>query len=102
VTELHALPAHELLPLYRSGQVSPVEVTAAVLAHIERWEPRLHATYALDAEDALAQSRHSEERWRRGEARALEGVPVTLKENIATRGTPLPLGTAASVLTPAP
>ncbi|HET7865707.1 MAG TPA: amidase [Burkholderiaceae bacterium] len=101
MTGLHALAAHELLPLYRSGQLSPVEVTAAVLAHIERWEPRLHATYALDAEGALAQARHSEARWCRGEARALEGVPVTLKENIATRGTPLPLGTAASVLTPA-
>ena len=102
MTELHALAAHELLPLYRSSQVSPVEVVAAVLAHIERWEPRLHATYALDADAALAQARHSQERWRRGEARGLEGVPVTLKENIATRGTPLPLGTAASVLVPAP
>ncbi len=32
---------------------------------------------------------------------AIDGVPGTLKENIATRGTPMPLGTAASDLTPA-
>jgi len=102
MTELHTLAAHELLPLYRSGQVSPVEVTAAVLAHVEHWEPQLHATYALDPGLALEQARASLARWRRGEARALDGVPVTLKENIATRGTPLPLGTAASLLTPAP
>jgi len=42
-----------------------------------------------------AAARVSEARWQRDEARALEGVPVTLKENIATQGTPVPLGTAA-------
>jgi len=98
---LHARSASELLTAYAAGSLSPVEVTQAVLAHIERWEPRLHALYALDAEAALAQARASEERWRRGEALALDGVPLTLKENIATQGTPLPLGTAASLLTPA-
>ncbi len=29
-------------------------------------------------------------------------MPVTIKENIATRGVPVPLGTAATVLVPAP
>jgi Asp-tRNA(Asn)/Glu-tRNA(Gln) amidotransferase A subunit family amidase len=32
----------------------------------------------------------------------LDGVPVTIKEMIATKGVPTPMGTAASVLTPAP
>jgi aspartyl-tRNA(Asn)/glutamyl-tRNA(Gln) amidotransferase subunit A len=82
--------------------VSPVEVTRAVLAQIERCEPQLHATYALDAAGALAQAEASQARWLRGEPQgALDGVPVTIKENIATRGVPVPLGTAAVELVPA-
>ncbi len=101
MAELHELSAGELLALYRSQQASPLEVTRAVLAHVERCEPHLKATYALDADAALAAAGASEARWQRGEPLALDGVPVTIKENIATRGTPVPLGTAASALTPA-
>jgi aspartyl-tRNA(Asn)/glutamyl-tRNA(Gln) amidotransferase subunit A len=102
MTELHALGAAELGPLYRSRALSPVQVLQAVAAHIERWEPHLHATWALDLHTALAQARDSQARWQRGEPlSALDGVPLTLKENIATRGLPLPLGTAATELVPA-
>ncbi len=103
MTALHALGAAALGRAYRAGELSPVEVTHAVLAHIERWEPTLQATWALDADGALAMARASEARWTRGEARgALDGVPVTIKENIATRGVPLPMGCAATELIPAP
>ena len=99
---LHALSAAALGRAYRKGELSPVEVALAVLAHIERWEPQLHATWALDADGALAMARASEARWLKGEARgALDGVPVTIKENIATRGVPLPMGSAATELVPA-
>jgi aspartyl-tRNA(Asn)/glutamyl-tRNA(Gln) amidotransferase subunit A len=67
VSDLHALSATDLLTLYRRKDVSPVEVTRAVLAHIARWEPQLKATYALNAEDALAMARASEQRWLHGE-----------------------------------
>ena len=98
---LHDLPAHELLAAYRARKLSPVEVTKDVLAHIERWEPELAATYLLRPEAALAQARASEERWQRGEPQgALDGVPITIKDNIATAGDPLPLGTAATDTTP--
>jgi len=98
---LHDRSAAELLALYAARAASPVEVMHALLAHIERCEPQIAATWALDADTALQAARVSEARWQRDEARALEGVPVTLKENIATQGTPVPLGTAATVLTPA-
>jgi Asp-tRNA(Asn)/Glu-tRNA(Gln) amidotransferase A subunit family amidase len=98
---LHDRSAAELLALYAAREASPVEVMHALLAHIERCEPQIAATWALDADTALQAARVSEARWQRDEARALEGVPVTLKENIATQGTPVPLGTAATVLTPA-
>jgi aspartyl-tRNA(Asn)/glutamyl-tRNA(Gln) amidotransferase subunit A len=104
-SSLHTLSALELLAAYERRALSPVDVTRAVLKQIDRCEPQLHATYALDHEAALAAARASEARWLkgvRGEPQgALDGVPVTIKENIATRGVPVPLGTAATLLTPA-
>jgi aspartyl-tRNA(Asn)/glutamyl-tRNA(Gln) amidotransferase subunit A len=102
MAELHELSAADLAAAFRSRALSPVQVARAVIAHIERWEPHLNATYAFDPEGALVMARASEARWARAEPRsALDGVPVTIKENIATRGVPVPLGTAASELRPA-
>lgn len=101
-TPLYELSAVQLLAQYRDRMLSPVDVTQAVLARIAHWEPSIRATYALDAEAALASARASEARWAKGTPQGeLDGVPVTLKENIATRGTPSPLGSAATVLSPA-
>ena len=98
---LHELSATELLAAYRSGALSPLDVTRAVLDRIAAWEPQLHALYAFDPEGALAQARASEARWQRGEPQgALDGVPITIKENIASLGVPVPLGTAAVDLVP--
>jgi Asp-tRNA(Asn)/Glu-tRNA(Gln) amidotransferase A subunit family amidase len=99
VTQLHDLGVAQLTGLYRRKQASPVEAVRAVLAHVERWEPHLKATYALDADAALSAARASEKRWLdRAPLSALDGVPCTIKENIATRGIPTPLGTAATEL----
>ncbi|HMN21647.1 MAG TPA: amidase [Ottowia sp.] len=98
MTALHELSAHELLAGYARRAFSPLEVCRAVIAHIERWEPRLQATWLYRPEAALAQARASEARWQRGATcGALDGVPGTLKENIATTGDPMPGGTAASL-----
>jgi len=103
MTALHDLAATELLAAYRARRLSPMEVARAVVAHLQRWEPHIHATWGFDAEAALAQARNAEARWMRGEpCGALDGVPVTIKENIATRGVPVPLGSAATELVPAP
>ncbi|MGO4392118.1 amidase [Variovorax sp. M-6] len=99
---LHELSARELLAGYRDKSLSPVEVTRAVLDHIERWEPHLQATWLLRPEAALEQARAAEARWGRGEpVGPLDGLPTTIKENIATRGDPMPAGTAATDLRPA-
>ena len=101
MTAVHALGAAELLTAYRSRSLSPVEVARALLAHIEHWEPLLHATWRLLPERTLEQARASESRWMRGApCGPLDGVPVTLKDNIATAGDPTPLGTAAVPLVP--
>ena len=102
MSALHELSAAELSRLYATGAASPVEVTQAVIAHIARWEPQLCALYAYDPNGALAQAHESEARWRAGQALSpIDGVPLTLKENIATKGVPLPAGTAATELVPA-
>src|SRR5438552_1791704 len=102
MTELYDLSAGQLLAAYRSKALSPVEVTRSVLRRIGAWEPHLHATYALDADAALTQAEASQARWLGGAAQGpLDGVPAMIKENIATRGVPTPLGTAATELVPA-
>jgi len=102
LTALHELSAADLGAAYRRGELSPVDVARDVIAFVERCEPKLHATYAFDPEGALAMARASEARFaRQAPLSALDGVPVTIKENIATKGVPLPLGTAATELLPA-
>ncbi|MGO4571600.1 amidase [Microvirga sp. 2TAF3] len=91
----------KLLEAYASKQASPVEVVKAVIARIEACEPKLQALYAFDPEAALKDAKASEERWMRKAAKPLDGIPATIKENIATKGTPVPLGTAARPLVPA-
>ena len=100
---LHELSAVELIEGYRRREFSPVEVTRSVLGHIERWERHLQALYLPHPERALEQARASEQRWLdRRPLGPIDGVPLTLKENISTEGEPTPLGTAAVELVPAP
>lgn len=81
--------ATQLLALYRSGQASPLEATRAVLQRIERLNPQLNAYCLVDAEAALAAAEASTGRWQRGQAHgALDGVPVSIKDLILTKGWP--------------
>jgi Asp-tRNA(Asn)/Glu-tRNA(Gln) amidotransferase A subunit family amidase len=88
--------AAELSAAYCEKKISPVEVTEAVLARIQRFEPIINAMYLLQADQALEAARASAARWQDGRPLSpLDGVPITIKDNVATRGDPTPLGTAA-------
>src|ERR1700753_1540650 len=103
VTPLHDLGAVDLLAGYRSKQFSPSEVLDDVLTQIEKAEPHIKALYAFDPDGARAAAKASTERWQSGTpSAALDGVPVTIKENIATKGVPVPLGAASNKLVPSP
>jgi aspartyl-tRNA(Asn)/glutamyl-tRNA(Gln) amidotransferase subunit A len=85
--ELSYLSAAELGRRFRARELSPVEVTRAVLHRIERVQPLINAFVLIDAERALASAKESELRFRRGESRSLlEGVPVSLKDLLLTKG----------------
>src|SRR6201991_1349824 len=101
VTSLHDLSAVDLIAGYRARQFSPTEVLEDVLAHIAVWEPHIKALYAFDPEGARALAKASTGRWHKDEPiGALDGVPTTIKENIATKGVPVPLGAATTKLVP--
>jgi aspartyl-tRNA(Asn)/glutamyl-tRNA(Gln) amidotransferase subunit A len=101
MSALHDLSAHELSAAYRTRKLSPVEVTRAALARIEAWEPSINAMYVVDGKRALAMAAASQERWRRRRPLSpIDGVPITIKDNIAVQGIPAPVGTAAGDMTP--
>ena len=94
--DLARLPATELSALYAAGDATPLEVLTAVGRVIDEREPELNALWVRDdPEEVLAQARAATDRWRTGEQRGpLDGVPLTLKENVARAGVPMPAGTA--------
>src|SRR5215831_3544055 len=103
MTDLHDLSADALTKAYRTRKLSPVEATRAALARMELWDSKINAMYIVDADGALAQARASEARWRAGAPLSpLDGVPITIKDNIAVKGFATPVGTAAGDMTPSP
>jgi aspartyl-tRNA(Asn)/glutamyl-tRNA(Gln) amidotransferase subunit A len=86
--DLCALTAVELLEGYRKGTLSPVEVTQAVLQRISTFNGKFNA-FCLVSEKAMDEARASESRWRAGQPLGLlDGVPVSIKDLILTRGWP--------------
>src|SRR5437870_7532694 len=66
-----------------SRRLSPVELTRAYLARIEKFNPRLNAYITVLAEQALAQARALEAEIVAGRRRGpLHGIPIALKDNI--------------------
>src|SRR5215475_4989612 len=101
MTAIHDLTAQALSSAYRARRLSPVDVAQAALARIAAWETKINAMYVIDAAGALAQAAASEARWRVGmPLSALDGVPITIKDNIPVRGFATPVGSAAGDMTP--
>ena len=87
--ELCFLSATELVARYRARELSPVEVTRAVLDRIRALNPRLNAYCLVDEEGAVAAARASEARWaNETPAGPLDGVPASIKDLVLTKGWP--------------
>jgi aspartyl-tRNA(Asn)/glutamyl-tRNA(Gln) amidotransferase subunit A len=101
ITPLHDLSATDLIAGFRAKQFSPSEVMEDLLAHVATWESHIKALYLFDPDGARKAAKASTDRWQKDEAAGcLDGVPVTIKDNLATKGQPKPLGAASEPLVP--
>jgi aspartyl-tRNA(Asn)/glutamyl-tRNA(Gln) amidotransferase subunit A len=74
---------------YRDRSLSPVEVVTALLARLDRLQPRINAFCIVNRDGAIAAARASEQRWMLGGPLGpLDGVPVTIKDLMPMRGFP--------------
>ena len=83
--DLADLSAAALLRGYQAGAFDPVEVVDACQARIDSADATIGAVATPDG-TAREQAARSAERWRRGDAGPLEGVPVGVKDIIDTAG----------------
>ena len=87
--EVLSRSAADIVALYRSREISPVEVLTATLDRIDRLDRIHNAFVVIDRQGALNDARASEERWRRGQPNGLiDGLPVTVKDLIVVKGMP--------------
>lgn len=86
-TDLCFLCATELRERISSKQISPVEITSAVLARAEALQPELNCFITLCGDEAMAAAREAERKVMAGERLGLlHGLPVTVKDIVNTKG----------------
>jgi aspartyl-tRNA(Asn)/glutamyl-tRNA(Gln) amidotransferase subunit A len=87
IPEITTLTIAELGPQIKTGKISPVELTELYLQRIEKLDPMLNAFVTVTAEQARSQAKVLQkeitERKYRG---PLHGIPITIKDNLATKG----------------
>ena len=93
---LWQLTAGQLAAGYREGRFTPMQALQACLERTEACNPKLNALIAFDVEGAARAAGESAERWRAGRPLSpLDGVPVTIKDNLHARGLPTRWGSRA-------
>lgn len=80
-------PATELVDRMKSKDLSPVELTQALLDRIDALNPKLNAFVTIHPEQSLAAAQHAEDAIQKGEdLGSLHGLPISIKDLSHTKG----------------
>ncbi|PKA44491.1 amidase [Rhizobium sullae] len=94
MTQLWQLDAAQLFSGYERGAFTPVDVIEACLDRLQACEPEINAFVHIDRAGALSAAQASERRWSAGQPFGrLDGVPVSIKDNLHVSGMPTTWGT---------
>ena len=80
MSDLLARSAVDLRAMLARREMSARDLTQATLARIDAVNPALNAVVARDDGAALKAADAADARFARGDARPLEGLPITLKD----------------------
>ncbi len=88
--DLCYMSAGEALRRFKDHSLSPVELMQAVIARAEAVEPTINAFTYKFFDEALGQARKAEAKYQKTDARtrALEGLPVAVKDESYIKGQP--------------
>jgi Asp-tRNA(Asn)/Glu-tRNA(Gln) amidotransferase A subunit family amidase len=100
-SDIYLLSAKELIDAFKKKTISPVEVMKTVLGQAETLNPHINALFSIKPDMAMVAARESEKRWQQGNPNGeLDGLPVTVKDSIKTKGLPSWRGSKAFMGTP--
>ena len=95
VTDLPLSTVTQVAQLIRDGELSATEVVSVALDRIDQTDETLRAWETVDRDGALAQAKAADEAITRGETLGpLHGVPVGIKDIIATAGIRTSMGSS--------
>ena len=90
--ELIYMPASLQLNLFRTRQLSPVDVLKAQIARHDAVNEKVNCTTYTYFDKAMKEAKESEQRWMNGTARPLEGITCALKDEHHEKGMPVTMG----------
>lgn len=94
--DIHQLSATEILKKLANREISSVEIVEALKLRADAVEPKIRAFTHRFHEEALVEAKRADAARARNEALGpLHGLPITVKESIATKGTDVTLGISA-------
>jgi aspartyl-tRNA(Asn)/glutamyl-tRNA(Gln) amidotransferase subunit A len=87
ISRLARLSAREMLAGYRARRFSPRDVVDEVIAALESTDALCNVVVTDMYQSARAEADRAAAAWKSGEAKALTGVPITIKDLIYVAGT---------------